>query len=179
MINQIMIVQYHYYVLCFISCSVRVAVISPDTAKNSEAFRYSPEFQKRGGAVTVSGRKAGDFMNTGYSGILKKVVKCESMLIMYEIDKSIAHRNQEICGKNKKKIFGLCRNVQKTRTFMGVSPLPPGSPQCDNSREGNNSTTTLRRGGPGDRLCVPSFKACVLFILYWNKMNSTEPTFDD
>src|SRR5665647_1210151 len=43
----------------------------------------------------------------------------------------------------------LCRNVQKTRTFMGVSPPPPGSPKCDNPREGNNSTITLRRGGPG------------------------------
>ena len=58
---------------------------------------------------------------------------------------------------------------------MGVSPPPLGSPQCDNPREGNNSTIPLRRGGPGGTGTVPSFKACVLFILCYNKRNSTEP----
>ena len=48
---------------------------------------------------------------------------------------------------------------------MGVSPPPLGSPKCDNPREGNNSTITLRRGGPEVTGTVPSFKACVLFIL--------------
>ncbi len=58
---------------------------------------------------------------------------------------------------------------------MGVSPPPLGSPQCDYPREGNNSTITLRRGGPGGQALSPPFKACVLFILCWNKRNSTEP----
>ncbi len=41
---------------------------------------------------------------------------------------------------------------------MGVSPPPLGSPQCDNPREGNNSTITLRRGGPGGQALSPPSK---------------------
>ncbi len=58
---------------------------------------------------------------------------------------------------------------------MGVSPPAPGSPWCDNPRKGNNSTITLRRGGLEVTGTFPSFKACVLFILCYNKRNSTIP----
>ncbi len=62
----------------------------------------------------------------------------------------------------------------KTRTFMGVSPPPLGSPQCDNPREGNNSTITLHRAGMGGQALSPPSKH-VSFFLCYNKRNSTEP----
>ncbi len=46
---------------------------------------------------------------------------------------------------------------------MGVSPPPLGSPQCDNPREGNNSTIALRRGGPGGQALSPPSKRVSFF----------------
>ena len=63
---------------------------------------------------------------------------------------------------------------------MGVSPPPLGSPQCDNPREGNNSTIALRRGGPEVTGTVPSFKACVFFCaIIKGILQSTKNYFAD
>jgi hypothetical protein len=41
---------------------------------------------------------------------------------------------------------------------MGFHPRHFGSPQCDNPKEGNNSTITLRRGGLGGQALSPPSK---------------------
>jgi hypothetical protein len=66
----------------------------------------------------------------------------------------------------------MFKNLERS---WGFHPRPRAPPPCDNPREVNNSTITLRRGGLEVTGTVPSFKACVLFVLCWNKRNSTEP----
>jgi hypothetical protein len=64
---------------------------------------------------------------------------------------------------------------KKLERSWGFHPRHFGSPQYDNPREGNNGTITLRRGGQGGTGTVLSFKAFVLFILFYDKRNSAEP----
>jgi hypothetical protein len=48
---------------------------------------------------------------------------------------------------------------KKLERSMGFHPRHLGSPpQCDNPREGNNSTITLRRGGLGGQALSPPSK---------------------
>ncbi len=67
--------------------------------------------------------------------------------------------------------------VLKTRTFIGVSPKPLGSPQCDNPKEGINSTITLSWGDHGVTV-LPSKKHLSFLFSYEEKRNSMQTTYD-
>jgi hypothetical protein len=66
--------------------------------------------------------------------------------------------------------------LKKLEHSWGFHPRHFGSPpNAITPREGNNSTIHIAQGRSGGTGTVPSFKACVLFILYCDKRNSTEP----
>ncbi len=56
----------------------------------------------------------------------------------------------------------MLKNLERS---WGIHPRHLAPPKTITPQEGNNSTITLRRGGPEMTGTVPSFKACVLFIL--------------
>jgi hypothetical protein len=60
--------------------------------------------------------------------------------------------------------FGSVEMLKNLNVHGGFAPATLALPQCDNPREGNNSTITLRRGGQGGQaLSSPSKHVSFLF----------------
>ncbi len=78
------------------------------------------------------------------------------------------------CQQNVKEKIGSVEMFKKLERLWGFFPRHLAPPQCDNPREGNNSTIALRRGGPGGQALSPPLKR-VSFFLCYDKRNSTEP----
>jgi hypothetical protein len=61
----------------------------------------------------------------------------------------------------------FCRNIKKLERSGEFHPRHFGSPRCDKTRDGNNSTITLRSGGQGGQALSPplmhfSFLFCII-----------------
>ncbi len=58
---------------------------------------------------------------------------------------------------------GSVEMFKKLERSWGFHPRHFAPPQCDNPREGNNSTIALRRGGPGGQALSPPLKRVSFF----------------